>query len=92
MKPVQLPGPGTFTNYPILTSSVVEFLMQAMKLFDSNAQMHSEIAISSTTGVLNKYIGDIQTSSIREKALQFWQHFSRLAFEMLAPPVPHVLE
>jgi hypothetical protein len=50
--------------------------------------------MNAAIGSLNKYIGDIQTNSIHEKALQFWQHscpmsyssLSHLALEMLAPP------
>ena len=68
--------------------------MLARKLSCSTDQTLTHTGTNSTLGALNKYIGDIQTKSINEKALHFWQKscpksysvLKQFALELLAPP------
>jgi hypothetical protein len=76
------------------TDLASEFPMLARKLSCSTEQTLAQSGINSALGALNKYIGDIQTNSIRGKALLFWQRscpnsysvLAKFALEMLAPP------
>jgi hypothetical protein len=76
------------------TDLASEFPTLARKLSCSTEQTLSQPGINFALGALNKYIGDIQTNSIRGKTLLFWQRscpnsysmLAKFALERLAPP------